>query len=111
MEAVAINCCENGVAFFSREKPETVTLGYDEFSEIGTKLLDARRLVNIADEMQIALEEIASWRNDTLGARPKEQTENDCPPAQTDAFDRGCRMAFYRCAERALLALKEWSAQ
>jgi hypothetical protein len=39
MEAVAVNCCEPGIALFSREKPETVTLGYDEFSEIGTKLM------------------------------------------------------------------------
>lgn len=42
-EAVAITCCEPGIAFFSRERAEAVTVSGDEFSEIGTKLLDLRR--------------------------------------------------------------------
>ena len=60
-----------------------------------------------AARMRVALKEIAGWRDDTLGARSKEKTKYDCPQAEIDAFDRGCRMAFYRCAERAQSALKD----
>lgn len=48
-----------------------------------------------------ALIEIDGWRDDTLGARPREKTEYDCPQEVSEAFDRGCRMAFYRCSSRA----------
>jgi hypothetical protein len=58
-----------------------------------------------AEVLREALVEIESWRNDTLGARPKVRDEFDCAPEITEAFDRGVRMAFYRCAERAKAAL------
>ena len=57
MEAVAINCCEAGVALFGREKPETVTFDYDEFSEIATKLFDLRHERAEAERLAIELED------------------------------------------------------
>lgn len=52
-------------------------------------------------ELEAALQEISSWKDDTLGARPKKPHPYNCVPEITEAFDRGARMAFYRCAERA----------
>lgn len=63
------------------------------------------RAVNGLPEAIAALEEIAGWRDDTLGPRPKERGPYDCAPEITAAFDNGTRMAFYRCADRARAAL------
>lgn len=52
------------------------------------------------DDARKALEEIVSWKHDTLGKR-----ESDDTPPLTADFDRGARMAFYRCADRAAKAL------
>lgn len=49
-----------------------------------------------------ALEEIVSWKHDTLGPRP---APADYDQKATENFDRGARMAFYRCADRAARAL------
>lgn len=58
-----------------------------------------------ADPLREALTEIESWKNDTLGVRPKDAQQYDCAHEIAEAFDRGARMAFYRCAERAKCAL------
>lgn len=55
--------------------------------------------------LRAALKEIDSWRQDTLGVRPKVRTKYDCPQEITEAFDSGARMAFYRCSDRARVAL------
>lgn len=39
MEAVAVVCCEPGIAYFAREPAETVTLGGDDFSKVGSNML------------------------------------------------------------------------
>lgn len=44
MEAVAITCCELGMALYSREKKETVTISFKDFSEIADKLYAVREL-------------------------------------------------------------------
>ncbi len=59
------------------------------------------------ERLVAALKEIDGWRNDTLGVRPKPPSEFDCPQGITDAFDRGARMAFYRCSDRARQALEQ----
>ncbi len=59
----------------------------------------------MTDPMREALAEIESWKNDTLGVRPKDPAQYDCAPEIAQAFDRGARMAFYRCAERAKAVL------
>jgi hypothetical protein len=54
------------------------------------------------DGVREALRDIANWRRDTLGMRPRAEgraTDED------EAFDRGVRMAFHRCADRAEAAL------
>lgn len=57
-----------------------------------------------AAPLQEALEAIKSWRHDTLGARPAQSLDNYDEKLRA-AFDRGARMAFYRCADRAAAAL------
>ena len=43
MEAVAVTCCELGIALFDRREPrETIELSWDEFSEIANKLHEKR---------------------------------------------------------------------
>ena len=44
MEAVAVTCCESGDMFFRgmRPEPETVTLSWEDFAQIGTKLAALR---------------------------------------------------------------------
>jgi hypothetical protein len=51
-----------------------------------------------------ALREIESWREQTLGGAIEPGSERDTEHNQ--AFARGVRMAFYRCAERAATALR-----
>lgn len=51
--------------------------------------------------MVAALRDIISWKEDVLGDRSKPPGPYDCAPEITEAFDRGARMAFYRCALRA----------
>lgn len=53
------------------------------------------------DRMREALEEIKSWKNDKLGSRSPDIERG----AVNEAFDRGCGMAFFRCAARANAAL------
>jgi hypothetical protein len=57
------------------------------------------------DSLRAALNDIVSWREDTLGKRPKEPHPFNQSAELTEAFDRGARMAFYRCADRAKAAL------
>jgi hypothetical protein len=54
---------------------------------------------------ETALRDIVSWKEDVLGDRSKPRGPYDCAPEVTEAFDRGARMAFYRCALRASEAL------
>ena len=53
MEAVAVDCCELGDLFFrgARPAPEEVTLQWEEFLEIGSKLANARSQLVSAQEM------------------------------------------------------------
>lgn len=75
----------------------------EELRFVATSILSLRPAEPV--DVREALEEIESWRNDTLGKRPKELHKFDCTPEITEAFDRGARMAFYRCADRARRAL------
>jgi hypothetical protein len=59
--------------------------------------------------MEAALRDIISWKEDVLGDRSKPRGPYDCAPEITEAFDRGARMAFYRCALRASEALSDTS--
>lgn len=54
--------------------------------------------------LRAALRDIVGWKNDTLGQRPREPG-HWAPEAELDAFDRGTRMAFFRCASHAETAL------
>lgn len=54
---------------------------------------------------ETALRDIVSWKEDTLGPRSRKRGPYDYAPHITEAFDRGARMAFYRCAARAAEAL------
>ena len=65
MEAVAVTCCELGNEYFrgARDAPEEVTLSWEEFCEIGRRLLSssaAERAVVEALEARLALAPIAS---------------------------------------------------
>jgi hypothetical protein len=51
-----------------------------------------------------ALRDIVSWKDDTLGPRPHASSDYYNEEV-SNAFDRGVRMAFYRCADRAERAL------
>jgi hypothetical protein len=62
----------------------------------------AHPAIGTPDDAREALKEIVSWKYDCLGERPKPDDET---PELTDAFDRGTRMAFFRCAARAEKAL------
>lgn len=57
------------------------------------------------ERLRAALTEIDGWRDDTLGKRPKDPDLYNGPQVETAAFDRGSRMAFYRCSDRARAAL------
>lgn len=50
MEAVAVTCCDLGDKYFRgmRPDPETVTLDWGEFVEIGGKLADRAAAINVA---------------------------------------------------------------
>lgn len=61
----------------------------------------------MTNDLREALEAIASWRDDTLGKRPKEPHPFNCAPEIAEAFDRGARMALIRCADRAAAALAQ----
>jgi hypothetical protein len=65
MEAVAVTCCELGDAFFrgARPAPETVTLGWDEFVEIGARLA----------AMRYALEPFAENAREIIDALPDDR--------------------------------------
>jgi hypothetical protein len=63
------------------------------------------------ERLRAALAEIKGWKHDTLGPRPQEPDECNGPQVQTAAFDRGARMAFYRCADRAQRALEQSAAK
>ncbi len=57
MEAVAVNCCELGNLYFrgARAAPEEIDLSWEEFSEIGQRLLSTSSALR---EMREALESI-----------------------------------------------------
>lgn len=52
-----------------------------------------------ANKAEAALRQIMAIKDDILGKREGDESEG------TKDFDRGCRMAFYRCAEIARNAL------
>ena len=62
MEAVAITCCEPGIALFSRNKPETVTISYDEFSEIADKLYALRYEQEVSEKLRDAVQKFLDGR-------------------------------------------------
>ena|SRR5271166_1876719 len=57
-------------------------------------------LIAAAPKMLVAMKEIDRIKDDTLGPRGGIQ-----PLKSQEDFDRGCRMAFYRCAEIARAAI------
>lgn len=69
---------------------------------------DARRagLEAENERLRSALNQIVSIKDDTLGPRGP-----DAEPSEgREHFDRGCRMAFYRCASIATSALQSGEA-
>lgn len=92
--------------------PDEMTQARTVFDQIGLKHWDAFWIgwceskakrnptpSALPDGVVEALRKIASWKHDTLG----ERTGNE--PKSTEDFDRGSRMAFYRCAHAAEEAL------
>ena len=77
--------------------------------EIARNALAAMRRVSKTDEGRNAvieaLRDIVSWKNDTLGERKDDDVLTPSERASREAFDRGARMAFYGCADRASRAL------
>ena len=63
MEAVAVTCCDLGIAFFARQPSDEVTLSREEFMEIGAMLLNLRR-------------EVPEWFFDAVLADPKTGDSN-----------------------------------
>lgn len=62
MEAVAVTCCDLGIALFSREKREAVTIPYHDFTEIAEKLWNCRHLL---DAIDLARETLPTRSGDT----------------------------------------------
>jgi hypothetical protein len=59
MEAVAVTCCELGIALFDHRQPrENIQLTWEEFTEIADKLADKRREIR---EMEDFLVEHDLW--------------------------------------------------
>ncbi len=53
MEAVAVTCCELGIVLFDRrEKPETVTLSWEEFEQITTKLFQRQHMMTTLEQCE-----------------------------------------------------------
>lgn len=55
--------------------------------------------------LEAALKEIISIKADMFGPRAQISAAPRTPPRGQEDFDRGCRIAFYRCAEIAQKAL------
>lgn len=54
MEAVAVTCCELGVALFDRREPtETIELLWDEFTEIADKLTKKRAEISQLEDFLV----------------------------------------------------------
>lgn len=60
MEPVAVVCCDPGIAYFAREKSETVTLDGDDFEAIGNKM----------SAMQDGLKAAEEWLSGWASAEP-----------------------------------------
>lgn len=54
MEAVAVTCCELGVALFDRREPrETIELSWDEFTETADKLRGKREEIQKMEDFLV----------------------------------------------------------
>lgn len=70
MEAVAVTCCELGNEYFrgARDAPEEVTLSWEEFCEIGRRLLSSSAAERaVVEARREALEEAAKVVEPTNG--------------------------------------------
>lgn len=68
-------------------------------SEVETLLILLAKAREERDRLRATLMMIAGWKHDTLGTRTGVEGKS------TEDFDRGTRMAFYRCADAASKAL------
>lgn len=85
MEAVAVTCCDNGDLFFRghRPAPETVTLTWEEFTNIGSKLIERRHLLEAAELLEDA--EIARQDCEECEGEGEPEACGACFPSFDDA--------------------------
>lgn len=100
--------CQCGRAFPGAYIPiETTAAAWEQIAEERLSAVETYKKMVAEldadnDRLRTALREIVSIRDDTLGPRGP-----GLEPAEgREHFDRGCRMAFYRCAGIAETALR-----